>query len=550
MSGADKDPLKRYLPSDEEIEKAMEAAMRDVTVSGVPDAGPSFQIIRANTLARGTVIMVQRDTVVVDLSYKAEGVIPLDEYGDAEPSPGDEVEAWVLAVENKDGQVALSIQEGQRQKVWESVRDGATEGAILRGKITEAVKGGCVVDVGMRAFMPARECDIRFVEDLETLVGLDVEVQVIEADREERKVVVSRRAVLSTHREEKKGELFKNLEVGQTRTGVVTNITDFGAFVDIGGADGLIHKGDLAWGHVEKVEEVVQLNQQVEVVVTKFDRQAERIGLSLKQAGPSPWDHASVRYAPGTRTSGRVVGLLDFGAIVELEVGIQGLVHVSEMRWGQRVSKPQDVVELGQPVNVEVLSLDLDRCKISLSMRKVEENPWATLEQNYPFATVVEGTVSRLEDFGAFIELEDGIEGLVHVSELSWTERVSHPREKVSVGDAVTAIVIGNDTDRQRLSLSIRKTEPDPWWDVDERFPAGKTVQGTVVRMKDFGAFVEVATGLEALVHVSNMGFGPGTRPRDVVKIGNIVQCEVMEASEESRRIGLRLIEVIEGEDA
>lgn len=539
------DPLKDYLPSDEEIEKALQEAMRqDAASGGMPSAGPTFQPLRENTAAHGKVLLVDHDTVVVDLSYKSEGVVALSEFGAKPPAIGDEVEAWVMALENVDGQVQLSIKEAQRHKVWESMADGAQEGTVLSGKVTEAVKGGCVVDIGMRAFMPARECDIRYVEDLSVLVGKDVSVQVIEADRDNRKVVVSRRSVLRNEREKKKGSLFETLATGQTHHGTVTNITDFGAFVDIGGADGLVHKGDLAWGRVEKVSDILEVDQAVEVVVLKFDRGAEKISLGLKQAGPSPWDHAPLSYAEGNRVTGRVVGLLDFGAVVEFEPGIQGLVHVSEMKWGKRISKPGDVVALGDEVEVEVLQLDMERNKLSLSMKRVEENPWTTLDKKYPFATIVRGTVTRLEEFGAFVKIdEDEVEGLVHVSELVWNERVSHPKEKLSVGEAVTAIVIGNDAERQRLSLSIKQTEPDPWWDVGQRYAAGKTCGATVVRLESFGAFAELEKGLEGLIHVSNMGDFRVSHPRDVVKVGDRVSVEVMEASEEARRIGLKLLD-------
>lgn len=451
------DPLKDYLPSDEEIEKAMQEAMRqDAASGGMPSAGPTFQALRENMAARGKVLLVDHDAVVVDLSYKSEGVIAIGEFGSTPPAVGDEVEAWVMALENADGQVVLSIKEAQRRKVWDSMSDGAHAGAVLSGKVTEAVKGGCVVDVGMRAFMPARECDLRYVEDLSTLVGKDVSVKVIEADRDSRNVVVSRRAVLQEEREQHKSRLFETLAEGQMHHGTVTNITDFGAFVDIGGAEGLIHKDDLAWGRVERVSDILREGQQVEVTVLKFDRVTE---------------------------------------------------------------------------------------KISLSVKRVDENPWTALDEKYPFATIVRGTVTRLEEFGAFVKIEDDeVEGLVHVSELAWNERVHHPKEKLSVGEQVTVIVIGSDAEQQRLSLSIKQTEPDPWWEVGERYAAGKTCDATITRLENFGAFAELEKGLEGLIHVSNMGDYRVSHPRDVVKVGARVTVEVLDSSEEARRIGLRLI--------
>jgi small subunit ribosomal protein S1 len=343
--------------------------------------------------------------------------------------------------------------------------------------------------------------------------------------------------------------LFQVLETGQTRHGTVTNITDFGAFVDIGGAEGLIHKGDLAWGRVENVRDVLELGQELDVQVLSFDRSSGKIGLGLKQAGPSPWDAAADRYAVGRRAKGKVVGILDFGAILELEVGIQGMVHISEMSWSRRVRRPEDAVKLGDEVEVEVLSLDLDRKKLGLSIKKVEENPYSSLADRYPFATIVRGTVSEMADFGAFIQLPDGVEGLVHVSEISWAEHVNHPKELLQLGEAVTAIVVGCDSERQRLSLSIKKTEPDPWWDVQENYPAGKRISVKVVRFSNFGAFVQVAKGLEGLIHVSNMGRKSVNRPQDAMQIGTTVLAEVLDSDEGARKMGLRLLDEEPEED-
>lgn len=537
--------LKKFLPDDFEIDKALEAALKDEeSRTHGPLVGPELVRLREGSVVKGKVLAVVEDRVVVDVSYKAEGVIPLDEFGENPPAPGAEVEAAVLKVEDENGQVKLSIVEAARRKVWDSVT-GGEKNPIVRGKVVEAVKGGLVVDVGLRAFMPAREADIRFVEDLGVFVGKTIEARVIEADRENRKVVLSRRAILQEERTRKKEALFATLAPGQSLKGTVTNVTDFGAFVDIGGAEGLIHKGDLAWGKVGHPSEILKNGQEITVSVLTFDRSSGKIGLGLKQTGPSPWDAVPQRYPVGRRLKARVVGLLDFGAMMELEPGIQGLCHVSEMSWNRRVRNPGDVVELNQEVEIEVVGLDLEKKKIGLSIKRVEENPYATLEQRYPYATIVRGTVSELADFGAFVRLEDGVEGLVHVSELSWTKRVKHPSELLKPGDPVTAIVVGNDPARQRLSLSIRLTEPDPWWDVETRYPKGRQVAGTVARLEPFGAFVTIENGLEGLVHISRMG-GEGrvNRPQDVVKVGDPVSVEVVEVSEENRRLGLRLLHV------
>lgn len=551
--GSPKDQFKRLMPTDEDVDAALEAAMRQEAASA-PTSGAlpqaSLQVIRAGGLARGTVLALTQDRVIVDLSYKSEGIIPLDEFGENPPAVGAEVQALVVAMEDEDGQVPLSIIEAQRRQIWDAMAENAKQGPTdVQAKILEAVKGGLVCDVGVRAFMPAKELDLRYVEDLEVYVGREFQVRVIEVDRAKNRVVVSRRALLRETRERDKAKLFETLEVGQRLEGEVTNITDFGVFVDLGGAEGLVHKGDLAWGRVEDASEIVKPGQKVQVMVTSFDRSNGRIGLSIKDAGPSPWDDAGTRFAEGTRHMGTVVGMLDFGAVVEIDTGVQGLLHISEMSWSKRVRKPEDVCKLQDQVEVEVIALDLDKRKISLSIKRVEENPWSDLESRYSFATVVHGVVTELAEFGAFIKLDDGVEGLVHVSELSWTKRVNHPKEMLEVGQRVDAIVLGSDSERQRLSLSIKKTEPDPWWDIEERYPIGSTTTGKVMRTKQFGAFVEIETGVEGLIHISRLGPDRVSRVEDVVRAGDTVTVEIVEADEEARKMGLALVPADAGDE-
>lgn len=547
-----RDRIKQYLPDDNEIDKALEDALRREEASpDAPTHGPAFQAVHENTLVTGKVLAVTQDQVVLDISYKSEGTIATQEFGENPPAVGDEIEALVMALENQDGQVALSVVEAGRKKLWNMLQAGTVSQEIVQGEVREAVKGGLIVDVGVRAFMPAKESDIRFVEDLETFVGQRVDVRVIEVDRERQRVVVSRRAILKEERAKQKAKLFETLEVGQVFDGTVINVLEFGAFVDIGGAEGLLHRGDMAWGRVENPTDIVKPDDKVKVTVLSFDRSSGKIGLGLKQMGPSPWDDAEQRFGVGRRAKGRVVEILDFGAIVEIETGVQGLVHISEMSWGRHVRNPNEVVKLGDEVEVEVIGFESDKKKISLSMKRVEENPWASLESRYPFATIVDGTVSRLADFGAFIMLGDGVEGLVHVSELSWTKRYDHPGQMLKEGDAVKAIVLGADQERQRLSLSIRKLEPDPWWDVEQNYPAGTQVPGEITRLADFGAFCKIAEGLEGLIHISRLGQGHVSRPSDVVKPGDKVNVEVLEADEEKRRMSLAMVEREEedGED-
>lgn len=541
---SDREKFKQMLPSDDEVDRFLQEAMaQEAASSASPSRGSALpeQDVRPNSIIKGRVLAVGPDRVTMDIGYKAEGIIDASEFGEAPPEIGAELEALVLEMEDDNGEVSLSVEEARRKRIFEDLdRPGAPES--LTGTVRQAVKGGLVVDVGVRAFLPAREVDVRYVEDLEQWVGKRVTVRVIEKDLEKQRVVVSRRVVLQERRDVQAKELFERLAKGQVLEGEVSNLTDFGAFVDLGGTDGLIFKSDLAWGEVAHPSEVVQVGQTVKVVVLDFDATKGKISLGLKQAAHDPWSDATVRYAEGTRHKGRVKSMLQFGAVVEVEPGIEGLVHVSEMSWTKHVRTPAEVVAIGDEVEVEVVSVDLDRRRIGFSMKKVEANPWDNLEQRYPFATVVEGTVVRLVDFGAFVELDDGVEGLLHVSELSWEKRPEHPREVVEPGQRVTAIVIGADEGRRRLSLSLRKLQPDPWWDAEEDFAVGKKVAGTVKEFRPFGAFVELRPGVSGLLHVTHLG-GPGTRPQDRLKLGEEIEVEVLEVDEEERRIGLKLVE-------
>jgi len=449
--------IKRFLPSDDEIEKALMASLQAEGPASPGDASGVLSDIRPGQAARGRVLAVSGDQVIVDLGYKAEGLIPLDEFPAPGPEPGSTVEAVVVRMENADGQVELSLKEANRRRIWEDVRDGAENAeTVFSGKILEAVKGGLIVDIGMRAFLPAREVDLRYVEDLEAFVGRHVDVRVIETDQERNRVIVSRRAILERDQEARARRLWESLAEGQTLSGTVTNVVDFGAFVDLGGVEGLVHRADMAWGHVEHPSEILSPGQEVEVTVQRIER---------------------------------------------------------------------------------------DRKRISLTMKSESANPWSGLAQRYPFASVVRGRVTRLAAFGAFVTLEDGVEGLVHVSELSWTRRCSHPSEMLKEGQEVTAIVLSADEERQRLSLSIKQTEPDPWWDVEMDHPVGSRIAGTVRDFKPFGAMVEVKPGLVGMIHISQMGRGHVNRPEEVLRTGDRVTCEVLEVDEESRRMGLRLVE-------
>lgn len=531
-----RDRLKKFMPAEEDVEAALHQAL-----AGAPAAGagePELVALRPQTLVRGRVLRVETDRVLVDLSWKSEGVIPRDEFGEEPPLEGSEVEAFVVALADAGGQVLLSVTEAARRKVWAAVAAG-DRSRIIDGRVVEAVKGGLVVDIGIRAFMPAREADLHYVEDLGSLVGSGVRVRILEADAADRRVIVSRRSVLSEERARQREELFRTLEVGATVKGRVTRVMPFGAFVDIGGAEGLLHIGDLSWTRVEDPAGIVSPGQELQVRVLSLDRQSGKIGLGLKQITASPWDGVEQRFPTGRRVRGRVAGIMPFGALVEIEPGVQGLVHVSELSWSTRVRTPESVVSLGDELEVEVLTVDPAKKRISLSAKRVEANPWASLESRFPFATIVHGTVTSLEDFGAFVTLDEGVEGLVHISELSWAGPVKHPGDVVKVGERVTAIVLSSDEERRRLSLSIKQTEPDPWSEAAAKYPPGRVVTGEVVRVEPFGAFVRLEPGCEGLIHVSRMAEGRGRRPAERLRVGAKLAVEVLEVDPERRRLAL-----------
>lgn len=539
--GKSRQSVKKYLPDDLEVMKALESALMAEEASAATLASPELRQPKAGDVVEAKVLGMQADAVRVDVGWKADGVVPNSEFPDQFPEVGSLLRVRVLKLENADGQVACSAEDAKRADLMAELATGRT-GRTVEGRVMEAVKGGLVVDVGLRAFMPAREAGLRFIEDLQHFVGQRFPVKVIECNAADRRIIVSRRAILEEERAGQKEKLLATLEAGQVLDGTVVKILDFGAFVDIGGTEGLLHKGDMAWGRVNHPSELVKEGERVRVAVLNFDRSSGKISLGLKQTTAGPWDIIEVSHPVGSRAKGRVTGLLDFGAVVELEPGLAGMVHVSELSWEKRVRKPSDVVQLNQEVEVEVLGIDAPKRRLSLSMRRIEENPHTDLASRFPFASIVEGEVRELLDFGAAIRLDSGAEGLVHVSELSWGQRVNHPREVVAVGQKLTLIVLGVDEGKQRLKLSLKQTEPDPWWDAPGEFAVGSRHTGRVTRVEKFGAFVELKPGFEGLLHVSRMGGEQGARPSALLKHGATVQVEVVELAPEERRASLALV--------
>jgi small subunit ribosomal protein S1 len=497
-------------------------------------------------VVRGRVVHVGSSEVLVDVGYKSEGAIPIEEFHrhGVLPKVGDEIEVYLEAKEDSEGLIVLSKDKADKIKVWDAITQAHEKGSPVEGRVVEVVKGGLSVDVGVKAFLPGSQVDLRPVKNLGAMIGQSVRARVIKLNRRRGNVVLSRRAVLEEEREEKKKHTLEVLAEGMVLTGTVKNITDYGAFIDLGGIDGLLHVTDMSWGRVGHPSEIFQVGDQVEVVVLHFDRESGRVSLGYKQKSSDPWERVEQTYAPGTRVHGRVVSLTNYGAFVELEAGIEGLVHVSEMSWTRRVRHPSKIVNVGDEVEVIVLDVNRGAKRISLGMKQVEPDPWATIDERYMIGSRVTGKVRNLTDFGAFIELEPGVDGLLHISDMSWTRNVGHPSEILKKGQEIESQILNIDKENKRISLGIKQIQPDPWTTVAQRYPMGSRVTGKIVRLTDFGAFVELEPGVDGLLHISQMANRPISRPDEIVNVGDELGLLVIRVDPNERRIGLSLKEL------
>jgi small subunit ribosomal protein S1 len=494
----------------------------------------------------GRIVQVHGGEVLVDVGYKSEGTIPLEEFlrAGGVPKVGDEIEVYLEAKEDADGLIVLSKDRADKIKVWDVVSRAYEKGSPVEGKVVEVVKGGLAVDVGVRAFLPGSQVDLRPVKNLASLLGQTIRAKVIKLNRRRGNVVLSRRALLEEEREERKRHTLSVLHEGMVLTGTIKNITDYGAFVDLGGIDGLLHVTDMSWGRIGHPSEIFQVGDQVEVVVLHFDKDTSRVSLGYKQKSSDPWEIVETRYPVGSKVVGRVVSLTNYGAFVELEAGVEGLVHVSEMSWTRRVRHPSKLVNIGDQVEVMVLDVNKATKRISLGMKQVEPDPWVTIEERYTAATRVEGKVRNLTDFGAFVELEPGVDGLLHISDMSWTRNIGHPSELLKKGQQIETLILNVDREAKRISLGLKQIQPDPWEMVTERYPAGSRVTGKVVRLTDFGAFVELEPGVDGLLHISQLSERPVSRPEDIVNVGDELTLVVIRVDPTERRIGLSLKEL------
>ncbi len=522
-----------------EVEDGPEESMEDWFKRGVGD-------IEEGEVVRGHVVEVRDSEVLVDIGYKSEGTIAIEEFRHAGtlPKVGDEIEVYLESKEDSEGLIVLSKDKADKIKVWDAISKSHDSGTPVEGKVVEVVKGGLSVDVGVRAFLPGSQVDLRPVKNLASMLGQNIRAKVIKLNRRRGNVVLSRRAVLEEEREEKRKHTLSVLSEGMVLTGAVKNITDYGAFIDLGGIDGLLHVTDMSWGRVGHPSEIFQIGDQVEVVVLHFDRETGRVSLGYKQKSSDPWAIVDARFPVGAKVQGRVVSLTNYGAFVELEPGVEGLVHVSEMSWTRRVRHPSKIVNVGDMIDVLVLDVNKATKRISLGMKQVEADPWATIDERYRPGERVEGKVRNLTDFGAFVELEPGVDGLLHISDMSWTRNIGHPSEILKKGQAIETQILNVDKDNKRISLGIKQIQPDPWESVAQRYPMGSRVTGKIVRLTDFGAFVELEPGVDGLLHVSQMSTRPIASPADLVNVGDELTLLVIRVDPNERRIGLSLKDV------
>jgi small subunit ribosomal protein S1 len=499
----------------------------------------SLQSIGEGEIVRGTVLAVDDKEVLVDVGFKSEGVISLSEFPDPTSiKVGDIVEVFLEKMENQDGLVVLSKQRADFVRVWDRVKEAYDNGQVVEGRLIRKIKGGVVVDLyGVEAFLPGSQIALRQVQNVDSLLGQNVSVKIIKLNKRRRNIVVSRRSVLEEERNRMKSTILKDLAKDQIREGQVKNITDFGAFVDLGGIDGLLHITDMSWGRVAHPSELVKIGERIKVKVLNFDPEKERISLGLKQLEAYPWEGVEEKYKVGDRLKGRVVSITDYGAFVELERGVEGLIHVSEMSWTRHVRHPSKIVNIGDEIEAVVLKVDKANEKISLGLKQVEPDPWLTLHEKYPSGMRVKGKVRNLTNFGAFVELEEGIDGLVHVSDMSWTKRVAHPSEVLKKGDTVEVVVLAIDQEHRRISLGLKQVSDDPWPTLADKFPSGMVLNGTVNRLFDRGAIVDVGEGIEGFVPLSQLGIDDLKRPNDAFETGETLTMKVTRVDVPNHRL-------------
>lgn len=496
------------------------------------------------TILKGRIVEITKDHVVIDVGLKSEGLVPIEEFSD--PSQivlGGEVEVLLDKAEDDNGQIVLSREKAERLRQWEYILEHCEEGSIVKGRVLRKVKGGLMVDIGMEAFLPGSQIDNKRIKNLDDYIGKTFDFKILKINIERKNVVVSRRELLEAERISKKAELLENIHLKDIREGIVKNITDFGVFLDLDGIDGLLHITDMTWKRIKHPSEMVQLGQKLEVMILSVDKEKGRVALGLKQKETNPWDQIEQKYPPGTRVQGKIVNLLPYGAFIEIEPGIEGLIHVSEMSWVKNVTDPSEIVKKGDEVQAVVLSVQKEEGKISLGIKQIEHNPWDDVEKKYPLGTNVRVEIKSLTNYGAFVELEPGVEGLIHISDLSWIKKVSHPSEILRKGDMVDAVILSVDKDNKKITLGVKQLSNNPWESIEKTLPIGSLIKGKVSKITAFGAFVELENGIEGLIHVTELSDQAFGKVEDVVSKGDEIVAKVIKLDPEHKKIALSIKE-------
>jgi len=501
----------------------------------------SFREIREGSIVIGRILEIQPQVVLVDIGYKSEGAIPVSEFEDEEIEVGKDIEVLLERLENDEGMIVLSKEKAAHKQNWDKIVKVFHDGGLVKGKVKSVVKGGLMVNVGVEAFLPGSQIDIIPPKDLTEYVGNIYEFKIVKINDERKNVVLSRREVIEAERAEQRQAFLQEVNAGDEVEGFVKNITDFGAFIDLKGMDGLLHITDMSWGRVNHPSEMLTIAQPIKVQILEVDKEKERVSLGLKQLTPNPWEDIENRFPVGDQVKGKITKLVPYGAFVEVAEGVEGLIHVSELSWTKRITRPSDVLELGQEIESVVLGINIEEQKISLGVRQLEPNPWENVESRYPIGSMIKGEVRNLTPYGAFIELEDGIDGMVHVSDLSWTRKINHPSETLKKGDEIEALVLEIDKDSQRISLGVKQLETDPWEEIGNRFTVGDLVKGTVAKIAAFGAFVQLEDDVDGLVHISQLSEEHVGKVKEVVNIGDEVEARVIKVDKAERRIGLSI---------
>jgi small subunit ribosomal protein S1 len=527
--------------SDEDVEKQLGAALGEYDQDSFGELLKDTHQHEAGTILTGRVVDVVGNDVIVEVGLKSEGAIELSEFNGEPPATGEEIEVFLEEMESDTGLVELSKRKADRIRSWERILEHNNEGDVVRGPVTRKIKGGLLMDIGVPAFLPASQVDIRRPGDIGEYIGRDIEAKILKIDQDRRNIVVSRRKLIEEQRSEAKEKLMAEIEEGQRCKGVVKNIADFGVFVDLGGIDGLLHITDMSWGRINHPSEMLKIDQEIECAILSVDHKREKIALGLKQTTPSPWDEVEEKYPVNTRIMGTVVNVTSYGAFVKIKEGLEGLVHISEMSWTRRINHPSDLVSPGDEIEVVVLEINKDKQEISLGMKQAETNPWTIVKEKYPPGTVITGTVRNMTNFGAFIEIEEGIDGLLHVSDLSWTRKIGHPSELLKKSQELQCVVLAVDEDKMRVALGLKQLTEDPWLrQIPEHYMPGQIVRGHITKITNFGVFVELEDDLEGLLHVSELS-DQKVDPKEIVKLGDEIEVKILRVDIEDRKIGLSL---------